>query len=346
MRVVPEKSPLLWTRGVAARETLSYLDRRGIDAEPALFGAGLSRRQLSENNIGVSVASQYRFLELAATEANDNLLGLHVAAEMDMRAVGILFYLAGSSPTVSEALENLAHYSATSNEALVLEIFRQKDEVILAIRHVQEFDERHQQFFELLALWFVRTLHTQTNLDFAPLRVTFTHPRDAGHREVHRLLRCPVEFAQTVDSWILPQRVMDLPIVSGDSYLLRILTVHADEQLTERHSVTDLQSMVAGQLISLLPSGESRAAAVAQRLNMSTRSFTRQLAKEGTTFGEILERLRRRLATRYLAHDRMSIKQIAWLLGYSQVGAFNHAYRRWTGTSPARARQKHPPGLP
>jgi len=345
MPIVLQTSSLLWTRGVAARETLSYLDRRGIDAEPALFGAGLSRRQLSENDVGVTVASQYRFLELAATEANDNLLGLHVAAEMDMRAIGILFYLAGSSPTVSEALEHLVHYSATTNEALALEIFRHKDEVILTIRQVQEFDEPHPQFFELLALWFVRTLHTQTNLDFAPLRVTFTHTRDAGQREVHRLLRCPVEFAQAVDSWVLPQRIMNLPIVSGDSYLLRILTVHADELLAERHSVTGLRSMVADQLVSLLPSGESRAAAVAQRLNMSTRSFTRQLAKEGTTFGEILERLRRRLATRYLAHDRMSIKQIAWLLGYSEPGAFTHAYKRWTGTTPRRARQNRPRGL-
>jgi AraC-like DNA-binding protein len=211
---------------------------------------------------------------------------------------------------------------------------------------VQEFDEPHQQFFELLALWFIRTLHKQTNLDFSPLRVTFTHARDTGLREVHRLLRCPVEFAQTVDSWVLPQRILDLPIMSGDSYLLRVLTVHADELLTERHSVTGLQSIVADQLISLLPSGESRAAVVAQRLNMSTRSFTRQLAKEGTTFGEILERLRQRLAFRYLADDRMSIKQIAWLLGYSQVGAFNHAHRKWTGTSPGRVRQKQPSGLP
>src|SRR5437868_3794838 len=73
---VPEESPLLWTRGVAARETLSYLDRRGIDAEPALFGAAISRHQLSRDNIGLSVASQYRFLELAAAEANDQLLGL------------------------------------------------------------------------------------------------------------------------------------------------------------------------------------------------------------------------------------------------------------------------------
>ena len=123
---------MLWTRGVAARETLTYLDRTGIDAEPALFGAGISRRQLSQDHIGLSVASQYRFLELAAAEANDQLLGLHVAAELDLRSIGILFYLTGSAPTVSEALENLARYSRTTNEALVVEISRQNDEVILA----------------------------------------------------------------------------------------------------------------------------------------------------------------------------------------------------------------------
>ena len=110
MRHLPPESQLLWTRGVAARETLSYLDRRGINAQPALLGAGLSRRQLSRDDIGLSVGSQYRFLELAAAEANDSLLGLHVAAEMDMRAIGILFYLTGSAATVSEALENLANY--------------------------------------------------------------------------------------------------------------------------------------------------------------------------------------------------------------------------------------------
>ena len=333
---------MLWTRGVAARATLSYLDRRGIDAKPALLEAGLTRGQLSQDDISVSVASQYRFLELAAAEADDSLLGLHVAAEMDTRDIGILFYLTGSSPTVSKALDNLARYSKTTNQALIVEILRRKDEVILAIRHVQEFDEPHRQFFELLALWFVRTLHKETNRDFAPLRVTFTHARNSDLREVHRLLRCPVDFAQAVDSWVLPRHVLDLPMVSGNSRLLRILTTHADDLLAQRHSVSGLQGMVANQLVSLLPSGEARAAAVARRLGMSTRSFTRSLAEEGTTFGEILERVRQRLATRYLADDRKSVQQIAWLLGYSEPGAFNHAYKRWTGATPRRARKPSP----
>jgi AraC-like DNA-binding protein len=336
---------LLWTRGVAASETLSYLDRKGIDAEPALFGAGLSRRQLSQNDFGVSVASQYRFLELAAAEADDQLLGMHVAAEMNLRSIGILFYLTASARTVSEALENLARYSRTTNEALVVDISRSTDEVILAITQVQAFDEPHQQFFELLALWFVRTLYKETNRDFALSRVMFSHPRNSGLKEVHRLLRCPVDFAQAVDGWVLPQRVMDLPIVSEDSHLLQILTVHADDLLAQRHSVSGLQSMVANQLVNLLPSGEFRAPVVAQRLNMSTRSFSRHLAEEGTTFGEILEQLRQRLASRYLAGGRMSIQQIAWLLGYSEVGAFSHAYKRWTGTTPGRVRKSSPTPL-
>jgi AraC-like DNA-binding protein len=72
---------------------------------------------------------------------------------------------------------------------------------------------------------------------------------------------------------------------------------------------------------------------------MSSRSLTRHLAEERTTFGEILEQLRQRLASRYLADNRMSVQQIAWLLGYSEVGAFNHAYKRWTGSVPRRMRK-------
>src|SRR6201984_3731341 len=95
MTSVPQSAvtqgPFLWSRGTAARETLRYLDRNGIDAEPLLLKAELSRGQLSPDSGGISVASQHRLLELAAIEMNDSLLGLHVAAEMDLRDAGILF---------------------------------------------------------------------------------------------------------------------------------------------------------------------------------------------------------------------------------------------------------------
>jgi len=51
---VPQ-SPVLWTRGIAARETLRYLDRNGVDAEPLLLKAEISRGQLSQDSGGISV---------------------------------------------------------------------------------------------------------------------------------------------------------------------------------------------------------------------------------------------------------------------------------------------------
>ena len=342
MKSVPQsdvpQSRVLWSRGTAARETLRYLDRNGIDAEPLLLKAELSRDQLSPDSGGISVASQHSFLEFAAIETNDSLLGLHVAAEMDLRDAGILFYLAAASATVAEALEHLARYAGTANEAVHLEISQYKGETVLTMRPIDGHDEPRRQFSEFIALAVIRALNRATNRDFAPSRMTFAHPRNRALREIHRILRCPVEFAQTTDSWVLPQSVIELPIASRDSHLLHILEAHADDLLSERRTATGLRGLVENRLLSMLPSGKVQTGVVAQQLGMSERSFKRHLAQEGTSFGELLDRLRYRLALRYLEDERSSIQQIAWLLGYSEIGAFNHAFKRWTGTSPGRAR--------
>ena len=102
-------------------------------------------------------------------------------------------------------------------------------------------------------------------------------------------------------------------------------------------------------LVSLLPSGEVRSAAVVRRLDMSVRTFTRNLAAKGMTFAEILKRVRQHLASGYLADNRKSVQQIARLLGYSNPGVFHshlqkvdRDFKRWTGISPKEARRQQP----
>lgn len=331
-------APSLWTRGIAARETLRYLDKKGFDAAPLLAKAELSRAQLMEDPGGISVASQHRFLELAALETKDSLLGLHVSGELDMRDIGILFYLQASSATVEDALDHLARYAATTSEEIRLEISRQEGEVLLTFYHVLDSDNPRRQHSELIALAFSRVLRFLTNHDFAPRRMTFAHPRNKGLREVERIMRCPVEFAQATDSWMLLQRDVELPILTKDSRLLQILEQHAIDLLSERRAPAGLLELVENQLLIALRSGRVQALEVAQQLGMSERSFRRRLAEEGTSFGEVLDRLRNRLALRYLEEEDITFKQIAYRLGYSEPGAFNHAFKRWTGTSPRRVR--------
>ena len=168
---------MLWTRGVAARETLSYLDRRGIDAEPALFGAGISRHQLSQDDFGLSVASQYRFLELAAAEANDQLLGLHVAAEMDTPRLdtellkrGFLGWLRGerghcSMARVPTIAEEDAKRPNRERECLVKERTRLVNRMkgTLARLGIRHFKPTLRQAAERLA-----TIHTPEGMPLPP----------------------------------------------------------------------------------------------------------------------------------------------------------------------------------
>jgi AraC-like DNA-binding protein len=55
---------------------------------------------------------------------------------------------------------------------------------------------------------------------------------------------------------------------------------------------------------------------------------------------------RRDLALRYLEDGKLSQQEIAFVLGFSEQSAFQHAFARWTGRSPGayraqRARRDH-----
>ena len=88
----------------------------------------------------------------------------------------------------------------------------------------------------------------------------------------------------------------------------------------------------------LLPHGKARLPEIARQFNMSPSTLARRLASEGLTFAQILEELRLGLAVVYLQEADLPVSEVAWLLGYQEVSAFTHAFRRWTGKTPRETR--------
>ena len=67
--------------------------------------------------------------------------------------------------------------------------------------------------------------------------------------------------------------------------------------------------------------------------------MTRQLAALGTSFNEVLDGLRKRLALEFVSDRELSLAQVAFLLGYANQPAFTLAFRRWTGKAPSQLRR-------
>jgi AraC-like DNA-binding protein len=77
-------------------------------------------------------------------------------------------------------------------------------------------------------------------------------------------------------------------------------------------------------------------AAVARHLAMSERTLRRRLAEENTTFRELVEEVHRVLAEELLATGALLVEDVALRLGYAEATSFIAAFKRWTGTTPAR----------
>ncbi|OBJ50143.1 AraC family transcriptional regulator [Mycobacterium sp. 1423905.2] len=84
-------------------------------------------------------------------------------------------------------------------------------------------------------------------------------------------------------------------------------------------------------------------ASVARQLAMSERTLRRRLAEENTTFRDLVEEVHRFLAEELLATGALSVEDIALRLGYAEATSFIAAFKRWTGTTPARYQRSTAP---
>ena len=78
---------------------------------------------------------------------------------------------------------------------------------------------------------------------------------------------------------------------------------------------------------------------MARELGVSERTLHRRLKDEGMTYAEVYDGVRDRMAREYLKTDRVTVAEVAFLLGFSESSAFVRAFRRWTGFSPSDFRQ-------
>ncbi len=101
-----------------------------------------------------------------------------------------------------------------------------------------------------------------------------------------------------------------------------------------------MTTMVASAIRSMLGSGLCSSEMVANSLGMSNKKLQRLLAREATSFSQILDNARREIAIEMLSESDAPISRVAGLPDYSAIAPFTTAFRRWTGDSPRAFRSR------
>jgi AraC-like DNA-binding protein len=324
--------------GAIARLAADRIAAAGHDPGPLLRRAGLPEAAIQDPDTRVDVAAQVAFLNLAAEALPDPLLGFHLAQCFEPREAGLVYFVLASSATLGDAFARAARYSTIANEGIELQTQAGVDlSVHYTYSGVPRHTDRHQM--EFWAALLGRLAQRLTGTAVRPIRVRFRHPRCNASDEIDAFFGCGVAFATDRDEVAFTRTAANLALTEAEPYLNRLLVRYCEEALSRRATPTSpLRASVENAIASLLPHGQARGDAVARTLGMSQRTLTRRLATENLTFLGIREEMRTDLARHYLADPNLSISRIAWLLGFQEVSAFTHAFRRWTGMSPTEMR--------
>lgn len=300
--------------------------------------AGITPKQLKNPSCRISVGHQITFLNLVAERLLDDFLGFHLASAIDLRELGLLYYVQTSSDSLGEALRRTQRYCSIQNEGVLIK-YRDNGPVCVSFHYngVRRLSDRHQiEFFVTMVVRLCRHLVARR---LNPLRIKIAHRRTEVPGDIAAWAGCEFLFGSNVDEIEFAPSSHRLPVVSADSYLNRLLTRYCEETLSSRRlKASSWRLAVENTLAPLLPHGQGRMSEVAGRLGVSPRTLERRLAAEGASFVDVLDDLRCALAKRYLQEQSLPISEIAWLLGYADPSAFTHSFRRWTGKAPTQLR--------
>lgn len=119
----------------------------------------------------------------------------------------------------------------------------------------------------------------------------------------------------------------------------RLCEEQCHQLLVQRHSRGGMAARVRRRLLQQ-PGRYPDMEALAEEMHMSSRTLRRHLGKEGTGYQELMDEVRRMLAEQWLTLGILTLEEISERLGYSELSNFIHAFRRWTGQSPARFRRE------
>ena len=169
------------------------------------------------------------------------------------------------------------------------------------------------------------------------LAVHFTHQAPVNPKAWNETFGSDLQFNQNIARIIFSKKVLALPILQSDPFVHQVMTKEA-ANLAAAVNDNSIASKVTCWLSKQLPLGEPSQKALAGHFNISERTLRRHLQRENTSYQELLDDVREERADYYLRQTSLPIHEISRLLGYQHLTAFNAAFKRWTGRTPASER--------
>lgn len=312
------------------------IESYGLDSRPLFEKAEIDVEHIKAANSRVPVYKMAIVWRGAVEQCNDPAFALTVAKHFQPNAFSAIGMAIASSPTLLEGLRRcIRFYRLTSDGALLT--LKESDGFIhlsfeIPEKHIEVTEEAMEAFMGSL----VQLFRSMLGQEFSPVTANFVHSRK-DELPYQQFFNCRVGFAQESYELIFNKSDTEQELLFANPNLSDVLDDWMTKYLARFQSEL-LSTKVRAYLLDNLVDGDIDQKRVAEHLGMSARAMQRKLKEENSGFSELLDACRLHFAEQFLRDGKLTLVEIAFMLGFSDQSNFSRAFKRWTGKSPQQYR--------
>jgi len=320
---------------------LQLVQHQGIGVEQALIGSTIEQSSIDTPGQRHSIDAFEALLSSLIKSTGNTKLAIQAAQATEPRTLGCLGFIMSTANTLQDAYQMLADYFSLVYEGIHLNINHQQQYCELHLELSQDSPVVIEFFIACLLNW-PRWLTGRT----IPAQSVHFNFQGNSEQQHYRQLATEVKFSQNKALILINSQYMRLNCLEANPEMHQLHCQYADSlQLKSTHQ----QAIIAQtkhqirQLIQAPKSTDAiaiRREQVADNLNLSLRTFQRKLSELDTSFQSIYDTVRHETCIQLMTQPTLNFGQIAYKLGFSNLSAFQKAFKRWMNTSPSQYRKQ------
>lgn len=310
----------------------------GADPDAILTSSGVAPEDAGRSDRFIPLRGVVQAVEVAADLTGTPDFGRRLAARRGIETIGPVGVAAQTARCLGDAFAVFARFIGAHSPGLMVHLTPAPDgdTAFFEFRIVLDPPPRQRQAVEVSLGAALQILRALLGPDYTPAGVHLPHSPLTPAADYVQYFGATCHFAQPAAGFVLRAADLRRPLrehgaVAHDGAVSELAGMVPDSAPPLAQTVTDLAR-------TLLPSGALSLQLVATQLRLNPRALQRRLAAEDTSYGALVDKVRRHTAERCLRDTDISLEHLTRLLGYSEQSVLTRSSRRWFGCAPSAYR--------
>lgn len=312
--------------------------RSGGDVAALYAAANLNPQTFLVHEETLSEDQFYALVEETRSMVNSPAFGLLLGEQFNLGSFGLISRALMACATLREFAEMLERYSVLVLPMVRFSTHETQAHFVLEVNTCSRHPVLNQLIFEAIISFANKVTHLLLGRTVVVDEVMCKFETPDNEKLLRSKVKARLSFGADQNRIFIQRPFVDMPLVTANPTDAKVIRQECEKELIRSRQTQTLTDTVLAALRYYLDTSPS-STQVAAQLNMTDRTFRRRLAQEGSSYRELVQRVRQEMAVYYLEQTHLQIAQIAQKLGYAETSNFRAAFRQWMGVSPRQWRQ-------